>query len=273
MNIKSMLPNLKTWFTGYTRQFSSDDPIVQEAMDLKVEHTRRVCEGIVDIGLSLGLSDEDLCIAETSALLHDIGRFDQYKRYRTFSDFESEDHAQIGVKIIQSTGVLKGLDKSMAELIVLLVRYHNLFALPVGENGRSLFFLKLLRDADKVDIWRVVTDYYQNSGRHRNRSIELDLPNTHQIADPVYDALMNGKLVLMSDLKSLADFKLLQMGWVYDLNFPATFQIALERGYLEKIRDSMSKKSVRVEIVYQRARTHVEKNAFPDGSKRVMKGL
>ncbi|MBL7226115.1 MAG: HD domain-containing protein [Desulfobacteraceae bacterium] len=45
-------------------------------MDLKADHTSRVCEAIVNIGRSLDLSREDLCLAEAAALLHDIGRFE-----------------------------------------------------------------------------------------------------------------------------------------------------------------------------------------------------
>ena len=60
MNAQSILPRLKAWFEDYIRQFYSDDPIVQENMDLKAEHTRRVCEAIMDIGGSLDVSREDL---------------------------------------------------------------------------------------------------------------------------------------------------------------------------------------------------------------------
>ena len=164
MNAQSLLPRLRDWFEDYVTQFSSDDPILQENMDLKAEHTRRVCEVIMDIGASLDLSEEELCIAEAAALLHDIGRFEQYSRYRTFSDYRSEDHAALGVKIIQANRVLDGLEPAVADIIVRAVQYHNRVTLPVGEEERCLFSLKLLRDADKVDIWRVVTEYYQNAG-------------------------------------------------------------------------------------------------------------
>jgi len=97
MNAQSILPRLKAWFEDYIRQFYSNDPIVQENMDLKAEHSRRVCEAIMDIGVSRDVSREDLCIAEASGLLHDIGRFEQYRRYRTFADYKSEDHAVLGV--------------------------------------------------------------------------------------------------------------------------------------------------------------------------------
>jgi HD superfamily phosphodiesterase len=258
---KSILPGLKAWFEDYISQFSFDDPIAQQSMDLKTEHTRRVCETILDIGGSLDLSRDDLCIAEAAALLHDIGRFEQYRQYRTFSDSRSEDHAALGVKIIQTNRVLQGLEPAMAEIIVRVVKYHNRAALPAGEEEHFLFFLKLLRDADKVDIWHVVTYYYQNAGHNRNQTIELDLPDRAQISDSVYNALMNGQLAHMADLKTLNDFKLLQIGWIYDVNFPRTFQIVRENGYLEMIRDALPQTSVRVAEIYEQARAHLERNS------------
>jgi hypothetical protein len=105
-----------------------------------------------------------------------------------------------------------------------VVRYHNRASLPVGEEERCLFFLKMLRDADKIDIWRVVTDYYQNAGNKRNRTIELGLPDVDGVSGPVYESLMNGKIAQMADLKTLNDFKLLQIGWVYDHCCPGKIQ-------------------------------------------------
>jgi hypothetical protein len=262
MNAQSMLPRLKERFEGYVGQFSSDDTVIRENIDLKVAHTRRVCEAIIDIGGSLDLCEEDLCVAEASALLHDIGRFQQYIQYRTFSDYRSEDHAALGVKVIKDNRLLAGFEPGTGQIILKVVGYHNRASLPPGEEGRCLFFLKLLRDADKVDIWRVVTDYYQHRGDKRNHTIELDLPDTDRVSEPVYNALMNGKLAQMADLKTLNDFKLLQMGWVYDLNFPRTFQIVRERGYLEKIRNALPKESIPVSEIYERARSYLERPSF-----------
>ncbi|MBN2438116.1 MAG: HD domain-containing protein [Deltaproteobacteria bacterium] len=259
---QSLVSSVKAWFEDYIRRFSSDESLVQRNMDLKAEHTRKVCEAILDIGGSLGLSGEDLGLAEASALLHDIGRFEQFRQYRTFMDARSEDHAAIGVKVIQGSGVLDGVEPAAAEILVRVVAYHNRAALPSGENERCLFFLKLLRDADKVDIWRVVTEYYSNGGDgKRNQSIELNLPDTDRISDSVYEALMNGKLVQMADLRTLQDFKLLQIGWIYDVNFPRTFQIVREMKYLEKIRGALPQGSVRIAEIYGRARGFLELNA------------
>ncbi|MBN1566567.1 MAG: HD domain-containing protein [Acidobacteria bacterium] len=251
---------VENWFKQYVRRFDSEDPAVQENIDLKAEHTRKVCEAIRDIGKSLDLCEEDLCLAEICALLHDIGRFEQYSRYKTFADSRSENHALLGVRIIQDSGILDVLDVSAAGLIVRAVECHNRARLPEEEPERTLFFIKLLRDADKVDIWRVVTEYYRSSGNNRNRTIELDLPDDDFVSDPVYESLMNGQIVQMTDIRTLQDFKLLQIGWIYDLNFQRTFQIVRERKYIEAIRDALPRNSCRIKESYERARAHLERN-------------
>jgi putative nucleotidyltransferase with HDIG domain len=252
-----MKPRYLSWlndrFEDYNKRFSSFDAVVKENIDLKLEHTRRVREEILDIGRSLGLAVEDLQLADAIALLHDIGRFEQYSRYRTFVDHKSEDHGNLGVKVIREEGLVDGLELEDAAVILCTVGFHNRAELPEEATGRSLFFLKLLRDADKVDILRVLTEYYQKAETGRNRSIELGLSLDDRVSDNVYDALMNGRVARTKDLKTLNDFKLLQIGWVYDLNFPRTFQLFGERGYLPRIRDALPRDSAWIDEVYERA--------------------
>lgn len=261
MSARSILPELKDWFEDYVRGFTSEDAMVQKNIDLKIFHTRRVCGVIIDIGKSLGLPPEDLGIAEIAALLHDIGRFEQYKRYGTFVDHRSEDHAALGIRIIRSHQILQNLEPDTAELILWAIQHHNRAALPRKAEQRRLLFSKLLRDADKIDIWRVVTDYYQQADRHRNPALELDLPDEERISDSAYEALMSGKIVKINDLETFNDFKALQIGWIYDLNFPRTFQMVREKGYLEIICDALSAESSRVAAIYNQASTYLLRNS------------
>ena len=229
----------KTWFAEYTKTFQSGNPEDQQNIHLKEAHTRRVCKEILDIGNSLGLNGDDLCVAEVMALFHDIGRFEQYARYGTFVDLKSEDHAVLGVKVLRKTGVLNMVDQSTADLILRGIAYHNRAFLPKDESERCLFFAKLLRDADKLDIWRVITDYYQRKKEDRNGVIELGLPDTPEISSEVCADLMAKRIVNVGYLKTLNDFKLLQMGWIFDVNFSRTFELIQERHYLEMIHDTL----------------------------------
>jgi len=252
------LDDLNSWFNQYVHSFHSDNYEIQRNFDLKIDHTRRVCMEILDLGHNLGLSQKELYLAEIIALFHDIGRFEQYARYGTFSDAESEDHAALGVNVLKENHVLNSLDSPTSDLVLRSISYHNRAFLPNEETEVCLFFSKLLRDADKLDIWRVVTDYYQNAGQERNNAIELNLQNTSQITDEVYENLLAGKIVRVGAIKTLNDFKLLQIGWVYDLNFPITFELVRKRGYLELILSSLPQ-TEKVLKAYSTVKSFLEK--------------
>jgi len=247
---KKNVVNLKNWFSNYLTNFKSDNSELQRNIKLKEDHTRRVVKEILDIGKALELNSNELYLAEIIALLHDIGRFEQYARYKTFVDSKSEDHAELGVKILKKDDVLNEFNESIKSLIFRTILYHNRATLPEHETEICLFFTKLLRDADKLDIWRVVTDYYHQKNGIRNGAIELDLPDTPGFSEEVYQDLMNKRIVDIKHVKNLNDFKLLQIGWIFDINFDITMQTIKSRRYLEMIRDVLPK-SEKIQIIFE----------------------
>jgi len=253
------LLRLKNWFGEYVKTFRTEDFDCQQNINLKEEHTARVCLEIIDIGKSLDLNQTDLYLAEVMALFHDVGRFEQYAKYRTFFDLVSEDHAALGVKVLKEHKVLEEIDPLTRDLIFKVILYHNRAELPEDETEECLFFAKLLRDADKLDIWRVVTDYYHNKNGRQNSSIELDLPDIPKISDEVCQDLLAGEIVKATSIKTLNDFKLLQIGWIYDVNFPRTFQIIKERGYIEKIISVLPQTETVMEI-YSQVKSFLERH-------------
>ncbi len=234
---KKSVANLKIWFDNYVNHFKYDNAELQKNIVLKIDHTFRVCMEILNIGKLLGLNQHELFLAEVIALLHDIGRFEQYAKYKTFLDRKSTNHAELGVSVLEKEDVLFEFSEPVRDLIKRAVLYHNRAMLPENESDTCLFFTKLLRDADKLDIWRVVTNYYHHNNGQRNGAIELDLPDSPGFSEAVYHDLMNKNIVDIKHVNNLNDFKLLQIGWVFDVNFRPTLQYIEERCYLELIRD------------------------------------
>ena len=93
---------LVQWFGGCIQQFFSlaGDEFLNDNLHLKESHTHRVCGETRLLADALKLNENDTRIAETIALLHDIGRFEQFKKYRTYKDTTSEDHATTGLRIL-----------------------------------------------------------------------------------------------------------------------------------------------------------------------------
>jgi putative nucleotidyltransferase with HDIG domain len=227
----------RSWFDTYAASFETADPDFNRNIILKSRHTRRVCGEIFGLGRALGLSDGDCRLAGVTALFHDLGRFEQYRRFRTFSDRKSVNHAELGVEILKREKVLDVLDDSVKGLIMDAVLYHNRAALPDRLDPRRLFFTRLLRDADKLDILRVVTTYYAAKARGEyNETIELDLPDTPGVSAAICEQLIKGQTIRFEDMNTLNDFKLLQVGWVYDINFVPALKRLQRRAYLTKLR-------------------------------------
>jgi hypothetical protein len=231
------LEDVKKWFTNYVHTFKMVDQNIQQNIDLKKDHTVRVCKEILQIGAQIGLDEDELRLAEIIALLHDTGRFEQISRYQTFMDSKSVDHAELGIKVLKHFEVLKPFDDSIKELVYCAVKYHSKPSLPVVENENCLFFSRLIRDADKLDILNVVTEYYHKNGGGKNGAIVLDLPDTPGISDEVYRNLINRSIVNIEHVTNLNDFKLLQAGWIFDINFQPTLDCIKHRRYLELIRE------------------------------------
>jgi putative nucleotidyltransferase with HDIG domain len=224
---------IKHWFDMYAHEFCTGDERIDSALCLKVRHTRNVALEILDIANSLNIDTADCYTAEIAALLHDIGRFEQFIRYHTYSDAVSVDHAQLGVGIIDKTHVLGRLDADEAALIRSVISHHNRITLPESTDTRFMRCLKLLRDADKIDILRVTTEHYL--GLSTNDAIHIGLPDTLEVSERVAATVAGGAVVRLTDATSVSDFKLLQVSWVFDLNFPRTRQIVEQRKYLDTI--------------------------------------
>jgi len=232
---KNTFDELKAWFQDYVATFRCEQDEDQRNIDLKIDHTHRVCQEIVSLAREQGLNEEQICLAETIALFHDIGRFEQYKKYKSYCDLATEDHAQLGIKVLTTNGTLDHVEPSLKQLILCAIANHNRAVIPDGISSDCLLFTKLLRDADKLDIWKVVTDYYKAIDQMPNAVIELNLPNSPGISDKVYDDIMAQKIVKKEHIINLNDFKLLQIGWIFDINFSSTFRKVKERKYVEQL--------------------------------------
>src|SRR5574344_62848 len=116
-------------------------------INYKYHHSYRVCELSDTIASSLNLSDEDKYLAHVIGLLHDIGRFKQLEVYHTMNDIESVDHALYGADLLFKDNLI---DRA--------IKNHNKLVIEDGLNSQELLQAKIIRDADKIDIYNAFTD-------------------------------------------------------------------------------------------------------------------
>ncbi|MCL4490392.1 MAG: HD domain-containing protein [Nitrospirae bacterium] len=232
---QSDLDLFKEWFSGYCKSFYSPIEEDQKNFLLKEHHTHQVCKNIVRIAAEQPLSRDELMIAEAIGLFHDIGRFPQYARYRTFRDSSSVNHGELGAQVLTENAVLRNIPERERHIITTAVKFHNTYKIPGIGDTEAILFLKLIRDADKLDIWRVFFEYYEERDDERPSAVGIGLPDVPGYSPAVLERILNKQLIPLTMLKTLNDFKLTKLSWMYDLNFGASLRIVLENDYIGKI--------------------------------------
>ncbi len=236
------LAKFRAWFDDYVAGFYGDDEYVDANIELKDKHSRRVCEEILYLAEELGLETNQKRLSEAIAILHDVGRFEQFIKYRTYNDPRSVNHCLLGLEVLRRMKVLDGVEEKEKEIIERAIEYHGAKELPSGLDGDCLLFSKLIRDADKVDIFYVVTEYYrQYRDSPETFKLEVELPNEPGYSAEVAEGLLRGQRINYNSLRTWNDMRLLQLGWVYDVNFTATLKRIKKRRFLEDVFDFLPK--------------------------------
>lgn len=238
---KENLDFFRKWFFEYVNGFNSPDPLVQENIELKVEHTRRVCENILLLAKFEKISEQGCMLAESIAIFHDLGRFEQFAKYKTFRDADSENHAVLGVKILNKEGILSRLSGEEENLILKAIECHNLMEIPehIKTFEKLYFYSRLIRDADKIDILRLTSEECSDKEKYRNPAFELYMADSPGYSESMVSEILNDRMAKIGDMKNRNDVKLLRLSWIFDINFPATFTLLKEYGYLEAIMSTL----------------------------------
>ena len=200
-------------FNDYTRNFDLNNPNIR----LKVVHTFKVLELSEYLATKLGFNNQEVYLSKLIALLHDIGRFKQYEKYQTFVDYQSEDHAKMAIDLLFKQGLISDYteDIEQQKIIYDAIINHNRYMIDTNIDEKSLKFVHLIRDADKLDNYRVKE--YESFEVLLNRTKE-ELEK-EEISTSVKEAIMNRKLVLSNTRKTKLDFYMSWMAFVFDLYY------------------------------------------------------
>ncbi len=240
---KQHIVSFNKWFDKYAASFYGDDDFVNANIKLKELHSKRVCDEMRLLVDELNLPESQKNLAEAIALFHDIGRFEQFKKYKTFSDHRSIDHSKLGLEVLAKEKILESLERKEKEIIEKAIEFHNQIELPANLDENTLLMAKLIRDADKIDIYYVVLEFYKQYEENPDGfRIEMELPNTPDFSAKVLDDLIAGRRINYKSLKSWNDMKLCQLSWVYDVNFNATLKRIRQQGFLGKIISFLPKR-------------------------------
>lgn len=247
-------------FDAYVAPYDADNPRVA----LKIEHTLRVAELAEQIARAQGFTPAGVDLCWLAGLLHDIGRFEQLRRWDTFSDRISADHAAIGVDVLfegaahlddpavvnaapapQPTdatfmehnaahGALEALapevaaDPAAGALIRAAVGHHSAFRLPDELDVRTRAVCDVVRDADKIDILRVTcADSVETV-----LGIDEDELLASAISPAAENAFFNHRCLAHNERHEPADYLIGLACFTYELVYPASLEIALDEGHV-----------------------------------------
>ena len=151
------IEKVKAEFEKYVSKFDSN----QGRIKLKIDHIKRVAKISKELAEYLNLNEEQKSLAEAIGIFHDIGRFKQVEMYDTFSDKDSINHAELGVKILFDDNLIENfeIEEKYKKIIKLAILNHNKDKIEDGLSDEENLFCKLIRDADKLDIFYVLCNY------------------------------------------------------------------------------------------------------------------
>lgn len=236
------LKKAKQVFEQYTANYDiNDDKVV-----LKINHTYRVMQRCLEIAQSLNLDDENIKLAGLIGLLHDIGRFEQLKRYQSFIDNQTIDHALLGVEILFEQGLIDQfvIDEKYYPLIKTAVFNHNKYEIESGLDQQSYLHCQIIRDGDKIDIFK--TGLLESFDAFLGVSKEI-LENDI-ISEDIFETFMQEKTILSINRKTDLDRWVSFLALIFGLEFDYSYQYVNKHQYLKRLIKKLDYKNLDSQI-------------------------
>lgn len=214
-------------FNSYVARYDVSD----ERIALKVEHTYEVAKLCDEIARGEGLPPTDVDLAWLCGLLHDIGRFEQLRRWSTFSDADSCSHAALGIQVLKNEMASFTGNPEWARIIERSVALHGDFRLPSGLSARERLFCTITRDADKVDILRV----FNQSSCEAVLGINPDEFSRGEISDVAFQVFGERRCLARNERPGSLDGLVGAVCLAFELELPLSRKALGDRGYLQAL--------------------------------------
>lgn len=225
----------ESWFRRYAAEQRALEHEDAKPLDLKLRHTFAVLASAEGMSAEEDMPDDARRATLLAALYHDLARFEQYRRYRTFRDRESRNHGQWAVRILKAERRLEGESRAVRHMTMAAVAMHNRFALPPRLPAAVERVAHVVRDADKLDILRIMDAHLRGPGAC-NPTVVLQLPDRAGMAsETVLRAALAGQVPAYADLTCVNDFRVLLGAWFYDMHFAGSRRQFVEDGHARNI--------------------------------------
>lgn len=229
---------LQTWFERYIDRFYDRDGVLHPMLELKRRHSLRVAENARFIAAALSFPEREQRLAEGVGLVHDVGRFTQFAQHGSFRDADTVDHGAEGRRVLEAQDLFFLPDSGERERLFCVVEYHNRKGtdIPRGLRPEQDRLLRLIRDADKLDIMELVLRAVAADGFQDLPGMLPHIRLCRELSPEVLTEAAKTESVSSGNLSTLADFLIMMATWCYDLNYPPTRRLAVQRDILPRIR-------------------------------------
>lgn len=193
-------------------------------------HTYHVAENSRKVAESLKLSKEDIELAELIGLLHDIGRFEQWKWYETYSDKLSIDHGEKGVEVLFGDKIIRNFieDDKYDAIIYKAINNHNKLVIEKGLSDRELLHCKIVRDADNIDIFRAFMESALEDHTHfGSKDVSREI-----LSREFFDEFKKEKVLIYANAKNDMDIMVAIIAHIFALNYKESFKIIKGNNYI-----------------------------------------
>lgn len=221
MNYQNCLKKFEEYVNNY-------DLTITE-IKYKYDHTLRVVDYAKAICENEKFSEEDMTLSLICSLLHDIARFEEWTKYNVWNKI---DHGDLGYEILNQNDFIKEFsdDMEVQRMILNVVKYHNKFEIPEELKEKEKMLLKVVRDADKIDILMTQTNK-MNFEKKCNDKWEDEQKIIVQ--SEIIENVINEELVKNSLVNNTALLLIKQLTFLYDINYRSSFKIIYDLNIID----------------------------------------
>lgn len=222
------IENAKKELINHIKELKIDNSKIQK----KLEHCIRVSAISKEIATQLKLEEEQIQLAELIGLLHDIGRFEQYK-IENKNEREKFDHGEASARVLKKDNYIRKYieENTFDNIIYTAVYEHNKYKLTKGLSEEKELFCKIIKDADKIDlIYEAIEIYWQEP--ERIKEIEEGKLSEKMLED-FYQHKLADKRNSISETDEILTF----VSFVFDINFSCSIKILRENNNISKMID------------------------------------
>lgn len=209
-----------------------------EAFLVKASHTGDVLNIITILGQNLKLDQRQLFLAQLTALYHDLGRFIQYDKYKTFKDHLSIDHSIESVNLLQELNFLGNLPHEEQALIKLAILEHNKKNMSLNLSQSEIYLAMLIRDADKLSNFPFFLKNYDK--------FKVSISNYYK--PEFLKFILNKTPISNTNLETIEDYYLYHLSWFNDLNYKVSIDYTVKENYISQIISKVKDLEIQLQL-------------------------